>query len=70
MLATDAGAAMEPEEPLGVERRLEEDLAARMPPLTMSSSCNKRRKEKGERLLNVSGVGPVEAIKKVALRWC
>lgn len=46
---------MEPEEPLGVERRLEEDLAARMPPLTMSSSCNKRRKEKGERLLNVSG---------------
>ena len=47
MLATDAGAAMEPEEPLGVERRLEEDLAARMPPLTMSSSCKKRRKEKG-----------------------
>lgn len=38
MLATDAGAAMEPEEPLGVERRLEEDLAARIPPLTMSSS--------------------------------
>jgi hypothetical protein len=37
---------MEPEEPLGVERRLEEDLAARMPPLTMSSSCHIRRNEK------------------------
>ena len=46
MLVTDAGAAMEPEEPLGVERRLEDDLAARMPPLTMSSSYNEKRKEK------------------------
>ena len=44
MLATEAGAALEPEEPLGVERRLDDDRAARMPPLTMSSSCKMREK--------------------------